>query len=110
SVYDYPLSSRYDEVDTTAVFDDVFVPWEDVFVYRNVSLVTAESPESPGYVTANFQSLVRFGVKLELMAGLVHKLVATQRSDGDPATQATLGGDLAAYCVAFDPPGEARHH
>jgi 4-hydroxyphenylacetate 3-monooxygenase len=102
SVYDYPLSSRYDEVDTTVVFDDVFVPWEHVFVYRNVSLVTAQFHESPAHVTANFQSLVRFGVKLELMAGLVHKLVATQRSDGDPATQATLGGDLAAYCVAFD--------
>ena len=26
SVYDYPLSARYDEVDTTVVFDDVFVP------------------------------------------------------------------------------------
>jgi 4-hydroxyphenylacetate 3-monooxygenase len=102
SVYDYPLSSRYDEVDTTVVFDDVFVPWEHVFVYRNVSLVTAQFHESPAHVTANFQSLVRFGVKLELMAGLVHKLVATQRSEGDPATQATLGGDLAAYCVAFD--------
>jgi 4-hydroxyphenylacetate 3-monooxygenase len=102
SVYDYPLSSRYDEVDTTVVFDDVFVPWEHVFVYRNVALVTAQFHESPAHVTANFQSLVRFGVKLEFMAGLMHKLVATQRSDGDPATQATLGGDLAAYCVAFD--------
>ncbi|HYR71966.1 MAG TPA: 4-hydroxyphenylacetate 3-hydroxylase N-terminal domain-containing protein, partial [Candidatus Acidoferrum sp.] len=36
SVYDYPLSARFDEVDTTVVFDDVFVPWEQVFVYRNV--------------------------------------------------------------------------
>ena len=102
SVYDYPLSARYDEVDTTVVFDDVFVPWEHVFVYRNVGLVTAQFHESPAHVTANFQSLVRFGVKLEFMAGLVHKLVATQRSDGDPATQTTLGGDLAAYCVTFD--------
>jgi 4-hydroxyphenylacetate 3-monooxygenase len=102
SVYDYPLSARYDEVDTTVVFDDVFVPWEHVFVYRNVGLVSAQFHESPAHVTANFQSLVRFGVKLEFLAGLAHKLVATQRSDGDPTTQATLGGDLAAYCVAFD--------
>jgi 4-hydroxyphenylacetate 3-monooxygenase len=102
SVYDYPLSARYDEVDTTVVFDDVFVPWEHVFVYRNVGLVAAQFHESPAHVTANFQSLVRFGVKLEFLAGLVHKLVTTQRSDSDPTTQATLGGDLAAYCVAFD--------
>src|SRR6266540_6099306 len=57
SVYDYPLSARFDEVDTTVVFDDVFVPWEQVFVYRNVELVTAQFHESPAHVTANFQSL-----------------------------------------------------
>src|ERR1051325_6259907 len=102
SVYDYPLSARYDEVDTTVVFDDVFVPWEHVFVYKNVELVTAQFHESPAHATANFQSLVRFGVKLELMAGLAAKLVETQGGGGDPGTQATLGGELAAYIAAFD--------
>jgi 4-hydroxyphenylacetate 3-monooxygenase len=102
SVYDYPLSARYDEVDTTVVFDDVLVPWEHVFIYRNVGLVREQFHESPAHVTANFQSLVRFGVKLEFMAGLVHRLVAIPRSEDDPTTQATLGGEIAAYCVAFD--------
>jgi len=32
---DYPLSSRFDEVDTMIVFDDVEIPWEDVFFYRH---------------------------------------------------------------------------
>src|SRR5438034_938530 len=27
-VFDYPLSSRFDEIDTTVVFNDVFVPWD----------------------------------------------------------------------------------
>ena len=45
---------------------------------------------------------MRFGVKLELMAGLVGKLVELQRSDGDPTIQATLGGDIATFCAAFD--------
>ena len=102
SVYDYPLSARYDEVDTTVVFDDVLVPWEHVFVHKNVELVTAQFHESPAHTTANFQSLVRFGVKLEFMAGLAAKLAEIQGSDGDPAVQATLGGDLAAYCAALD--------
>ena len=102
SVFDYPLSARYDEVDTTVVFDDVLVPWEHVFVYKNVELVTAQFHESPAHTTANFQSLVRFGVKLELLAGLASKLAAVQGSTGDPATQAALGGDIAAYCAMFD--------
>ena len=32
---DYPLSNRFDEVDTLVVFDNVLIPWEDVFFYRH---------------------------------------------------------------------------
>jgi len=35
SAADYPLASRFDEVDTLVVFDNVLVPWEDVFFYRH---------------------------------------------------------------------------
>ncbi len=102
SVFDYPLSSRFDEGDVTIVFDDVLVPWEQVFIYRNVDLVNAQFHESPSHTTANFQSLVRFGVKLEFMAGLALRLAEVQTAAGDPAVQATLGGEIAALCAAFD--------
>lgn len=32
---DYPLASRFDEVDFLMVLDDVLIPWEDVFFYRH---------------------------------------------------------------------------
>jgi 4-hydroxyphenylacetate 3-monooxygenase len=32
---DYPLSNGFDEIDTMIVFDDVEVPWENVFFYRH---------------------------------------------------------------------------
>lgn len=32
---DYPLANRFDEVEALVVFDDVFIPWEDVFFYRH---------------------------------------------------------------------------
>src|SRR5881296_1889653 len=102
SVFDYPLSSRFDEVDTTVVFNDVFVPWEQVFIYRNVDLVNAQFHETPSHTTANFQALVRFGVKLEFMAGLALRLPEVQTAEGDPNVQATLGGEIAALCAAFD--------
>ncbi|MBI2204372.1 MAG: 4-hydroxyphenylacetate 3-hydroxylase [Candidatus Rokubacteria bacterium] len=102
SVYDYPLSSRFDEVDTTVVFDDVFVPWEQVFIDRNVELVNAQFHETPSHATANFQSLVRFGVKLEFLAGLAMKLAEVQGGDAEAGTQATLGGDIATFCATFD--------
>ena len=35
SIEDYPLSNRFDEVDTLVIFDDVLVPWENVLFYRH---------------------------------------------------------------------------
>jgi 4-hydroxyphenylacetate 3-monooxygenase len=32
---DYPLSNRFDEIDTLVIFDDVEIPWEDVLFYRH---------------------------------------------------------------------------
>jgi 4-hydroxyphenylacetate 3-monooxygenase len=32
---DYPLSNRFDEVDTLVIFDDVEIPWEDVLFYQH---------------------------------------------------------------------------
>ncbi|POF30933.1 4-hydroxyphenylacetate 3-hydroxylase family protein [Roseibium marinum] len=32
---DYPLSNKFDEVEALVVFDDVLIPWEDVFFYRH---------------------------------------------------------------------------
>jgi len=32
---DYPLSNRFDEIDTLLVFDDVEIPWENVLFYRH---------------------------------------------------------------------------
>lgn len=32
---DYPLSNRFDEVDTLVIFDDVLIPWDNVLFYRH---------------------------------------------------------------------------
>jgi 4-hydroxyphenylacetate 3-monooxygenase len=32
---DYPLSNRFDEIDTLVIFDDVLIPWENVLFYRH---------------------------------------------------------------------------
>src|SRR4029079_13904385 len=39
-VEDYPLSNRFDEVDTLIVFDNVLVPWENVLFYRHTRAAT----------------------------------------------------------------------
>jgi 4-hydroxyphenylacetate 3-monooxygenase len=37
---DYPLSNRFDEIDTLLVFDNVLVPWENVLFYRHTKAAT----------------------------------------------------------------------
>jgi 4-hydroxyphenylacetate 3-monooxygenase len=37
---DYPISNRFDEVDTLLVFDDVEIPWENVLFYRHTRAAT----------------------------------------------------------------------
>ena len=44
--FDYPLSSRFDENDAIFVFDNVFIPWEDVFIYRDVEKLKSFYPRS----------------------------------------------------------------
>ncbi|MCC6674097.1 MAG: 4-hydroxyphenylacetate 3-hydroxylase family protein [Thermomicrobiales bacterium] len=35
SIADYPLSNRFDEIDSLVIFDDVEIPWENVLFYRH---------------------------------------------------------------------------
>ena len=46
SPFDYPLSSRFDENDAIFILDKVFVPWEDVFIYRDPARVLSFYPRS----------------------------------------------------------------
>jgi len=39
-IEDYPLSNRFDEVDTLVVFDNVLIPWENVLFYRHTKAAT----------------------------------------------------------------------
>lgn len=36
SPFDNPLSSRFDENDAYVIFDNAFIPWENVLVYRDL--------------------------------------------------------------------------
>lgn len=47
SVFDNPLSSRFDENDALLVCEDVFVPWENVLAYRNVDVCFGQWWQTP---------------------------------------------------------------
>ena len=42
--FEFPLSSQHKMLETLTVFDDVFVPWERVFLCREPELAGAAGP------------------------------------------------------------------
>ncbi|MBI3796993.1 MAG: 4-hydroxyphenylacetate 3-hydroxylase [Deltaproteobacteria bacterium] len=93
SAFDRPLSSRFDEEDALAVFDDVLVPWERVFINGDIEASNYMLGRAPGYTL--LQAVIRGTVKLRFMAGLAcHVAEAIGRTTA-PHVQAQLGEVVA---------------
>jgi 4-hydroxyphenylacetate 3-monooxygenase len=101
SGYDYPLSTRYDETDALVVFDDVFVPWERVFVDRDVPGVRRQFFDTGAHVLGNWQAQIRFAVKLGFIAGLARKVAAVNGVDRIAGVQEKLG-ELASITALVE--------
>jgi 4-hydroxyphenylacetate 3-monooxygenase len=94
SVFDYPLSSRFDESDALVVFDDVFVPWDDVFIYKNIELTAGQFSATAAHVLGNTQSHIRSWAKLQFLVGLVKRCMDLSGRSATSESAAQLG-DLA---------------
>ena len=69
---DYPLSGQFDEMDSLAVFDDVIVPWERVFLLDDVELGNRTVTQVALWRHYMQQVAVKNIAKLELILGIVH--------------------------------------
>jgi 4-hydroxyphenylacetate 3-monooxygenase len=85
-----PLSSRFDEVDATLVFDDVLIPWERVFVYRNPAFAAQFHGRVSG-VWSGFSTLIRLTRKLEIMVGVAELLTQWAGRSKDRAAHTLMG-------------------
>ena len=93
SRFDRPLSSRFDEEDALAIFDNVLVPWERVFINGDIEASNSFLVRGPGY--AMLQATVRGVVKLRFLAGLACYLAETIGRSAAPHVQAQLGELIA---------------
>ncbi|AMN40070.1 4-hydroxyphenylacetate 3-hydroxylase family protein [Rhodoplanes sp. Z2-YC6860] len=93
---DYPLTSRFDETDCFVVLDDVHVPWEHVFIYRNPELCFGQWWQTPSHLYGNHQAQSRFATKLRFLLGLAKRMNEATGNDAAPPVQVEMG-ELAAY-------------
>src|SRR6266566_6253247 len=87
NAFDYPLSSRFDETDSYVVFDNVFVPWERVFIYRNLELSRDQWWKTPSHLYGNHQAQVRYVTKLRFMIGVAQRMNEMTGNIANPAVQ-----------------------
>mgnify|MGYP001393196137 FL=1 len=91
SPFDYPLSSRFDENDAIFIFDNAFIPWENVFVHRDIEMLKAFYPKS-GFVNGyTFQSATRMSVKLDFIIGILSKALKATGTENFRGVQVQLG-------------------
>lgn len=78
---DFPLSMRMDETDAVVVFDNAFVPWERVFLYRNVEACNQVHSKTSSGPQAATQSAVRALAKTEFMLSLALRIARSTKID-----------------------------
>jgi 4-hydroxyphenylacetate 3-monooxygenase len=91
SVFDNPISSRYDENDALMYFDDVKVPWDRMFVYRDTDMCRAQFHDTHGHAYQNYQAQIRLSVKIAFMAGLARRLTEAIGTTNIPSVSEQLG-------------------
>ncbi len=96
SIFDNPISSRFDENDALVYFDDVHIPWERIFVYRDTDMCRAQFHDTPGHVYQNYQAQIRLSVKIKFLVGLARRISESIGTADIPSVREQLGA-LAAH-------------
>ncbi|MCL2430463.1 MAG: 4-hydroxyphenylacetate 3-monooxygenase [Alphaproteobacteria bacterium] len=101
SVFDNPLSGRFDENDAVLHFDDVKVPWERIFVFKNIEMCQKQFHATPAHVYQNYQAMVRLSVKARFLIGIARRTAEINGILNFPQVREMLG-QLAAEVGMID--------
>ena len=88
---DFPLSSRFDEMDATCVFHNVRVPWDRVFVNQDIGLLNRLYRESRMRELTAHQTNARLEVKLGFVYALAARMAEAQGLADKPDIMEMLG-------------------
>ncbi len=101
STFDNPLAPRFDENVALVYFDDVKVPWDRIFVYRDTDVCRQQFHETFGHSFQNYQAQIRLSVKIKFLVGLAHRLTEAIGTTKIPSVSEKLGY-LAAQASMVD--------
>ena len=105
----YPLTTRFDEVDAALIFDDVVVPWERVFVYKDAALLAGINYI---HTWGQYSTMLRLITKLEGFLGVAQILTQYAKRQSGASAQLLLSSlmqdiEILRSCIQA---GELRGH
>lgn len=92
--FDRPLATRFEEMDAIAVFEDAFIPWEDVFVCKDLEVHNGSLPNMPFMPSLGHHVVVKNVAKTRFLFGLAHLLAESIQVSGFINVQDRLGDIL----------------
>ncbi|MGD9753144.1 MAG: 4-hydroxyphenylacetate 3-hydroxylase family protein [Acidimicrobiia bacterium] len=105
SRFDHPLSSRFEEMDCIAIFDDVFVPWDRLFIDGGGTTARdVVNQLRPRDGTVAVQTAARMLSNLEFFGGLAMRLADAVGIGGFLHLQEKIGEilvELETFRAAF---------
>lgn len=96
SRFDHPLASRFEESDALMIFDNAFVPWERVFIYRNVELSNALAANTSLRQHVAHQAVSRALVKMQMAVGVSTAVARSTGVDQFLHVQTMLGDTMTS--------------
>jgi len=87
-IRDFPLSARFDEIDTLIVFDNVLIPWEDVIFSREPELAALMRSEFARWAAQGY--LTRSLAKADMLVGTALLYAGQVGTIDAPATRSKI--------------------
>lgn len=94
SHYDRPLAGRFEEMDAIAIWEDAFIPWEDVFVCQDVEVHNASLHAMKFFQALGHHVVVKNVAKTRFLFGLAHLLAESTQVSQFVNVQDRLGDIL----------------
>ena len=92
---DAPLSNLFEENDSILIFEDVFIPWENVFVYQDTERADNWLAQTNLALNLVWGDIVRWQTKFEFYSALAVKIAKANGTMGFRGQQEKLGELLA---------------
>lgn len=90
SLFDAPLSGRFEEMDCIVLFDKVLVPWDRVFLYNSPELCNRAYAETNAVVHMMHQVVCKNLAKAEFIVGLLCAMTRASERDKDMTVQGQI--------------------